>query len=379
MSWLAQRARTIQRTLIRQVFDAAPPDAINLGLGQPDLPTPPNVCLAGLDAICRGRTGYTSTAGDPDLRQAVADRYGSFAPGADSVLITLGSQEAMFISCLALVDPGAEVLFPDPGYPAYETVARLVGAEPVGYPLRPEAGFRLLAEDVERRLTSKTRLVILCAPSNPTGACPDREELRSLTEVLEARGVPWVSDEIYAGFSYEGRIPVSPAELAPDGGLVISGLSKDMSMTGWRIGWIVGPTDVVRRATALHQYVVTCASSISQRAALAAFSPAGRLAAADYLAVFSKRRELMAAELKQVPGIRYSAPDGAFYFFVEMSEHGDSVQVSRRILERCNVVTVPGVAFGAGGEGYVRISFAATESDIRRGVARIAEELSRGA
>ncbi len=201
MSWLAQRARTIQRTLIRQVFDAAPPDAINLGLGQPDLPTPPNVCLAGLDAICRGRTGYTSTAGDPDLRQAVAERYGPFAAGAESVLITVGSQEAMFVSCLALVDPGAEVLFPDPGYPAYETVARLVGAEPVGYPLRPETGFRLLAEDVEGRLTSKTRLVILCAPSNPTGACPDREELRSVTDLLEARGIPWVSDEIYAGLA----------------------------------------------------------------------------------------------------------------------------------------------------------------------------------
>ncbi len=377
MSWLAHRARTIQRTLIRQVFDAAPADAINLGLGQPDLPTPANVCLAGLDAICSGRTGYTSTAGDPDLRQAIADRYGAFASGPESVLITIGSQEAMFITCLALVDPGAEALYPDPGYPAYETVARLVGAEPVGYPLRPEEGFRLRADDVERRLTSQTRLVILCAPSNPTGACPDPSELRSLTRTLESRGIPWVSDEIYSGFSYDGKRPVSPADLAPEGGVVVSGLSKNMSMTGWRIGWIVGPPEVIRRATALHQYVVTCASSVSQRAALAAFSPRGKLAAARYLAVFAKRRALMAEELRQVPGIRYSAPDGAFYFFVEMSRHGNSIEVSRRILERCNVVTVPGVAFGPGGEGYVRLSFAATEQDIRKGVGRIAEELSR--
>ncbi len=377
MNWLAQRARTIRRTLIRQVFDSAPSDAINLGLGQPDLATPECVSLAGLDAICRGRTGYTSTAGDPDLRQAIAERYGSFASGPESVLVTTGSQEAVFITCLALLDPGSQVLFPDPGYPAYETVARLVGAEPVGYPLRPEEGFRLRAADVERRLTSQTRLVILCAPSNPTGACPDRTELRSLTQILESRGIPWVSDEIYSGFTYDGKTPVSPADLAPDGGLVVSGLSKDLSMTGWRIGWIVGPPEVIRRATALHQYVVTCASSISQRAALAAFTSGGQLAAARYLAIFAERRALMAAELVQVPRIRYSAPDGAFYFFVEMSEHGGSIEVSRRILERCNVVTVPGVAFGPGGEGYVRFSFAATEDDIRRGIARIAEELAR--
>lgn len=370
----ARRVRALERTLIRQIFDEAPKGAINLGLGEPDLPTPPGVRIAGVAAIAEGRTGYTSTAGDPQLRAAVARRYAGFVSGPEGILITVGSQEAMFASCLALVDPGDEILYPDPGYPAYPVVARLVGAEPVAYPLRRARGFRLSAEDVTRRLTERTRLVILCSPSNPTGAVNAVEELQPLLRALEHRKIAWLSDEIYAAFRYETTV-CSPSELSPQGGVVVSGLSKEMSMTGWRVGWIAGPSEIVTRAIAAHQYLVTCAPGISQRSALAALGPRGESERAAYLDRFRRRRSVMARELSAIPGVSFRVPEGAFYFFVDVSRYGKSLELSRRILSEQNVVTIPGVAFGNEGEGYLRLSFAATENAIVEGVQRIGKVL----
>jgi aspartate aminotransferase len=227
----ARRMDGVERTLIRRIFDGAPAGSINLGLGQPDLATPASICLAGIDGIVTGQTGYTSTAGDPALRAAVARRYPGFATGPGSVVITIGSQEAVFASTLALVDGGDEVLVPDPGYPAYPVVAKLLGATPVSYPLRPERAFRIDPADVIARLTGRTRLVILCSPSNPTGAMDAPEDLAHLAAVLTERDVPWLSDEIYAGFAYDRPAP-SISRFAPQGGVVVSGLSKDLSMTG---------------------------------------------------------------------------------------------------------------------------------------------------
>ncbi len=370
----AERMAGIERTLLRQIFDSAPPGAINLGLGQPDLPTPPLACLAGVAGIAAGRTGYTSTAGDVALRTAISESYRPFASRPENVLVTVGSQEAMFASCLTLVDAGQEILYPDPGYPAYPVVARLIGARAVSYPLRPERRFRLDPQDIEERLSERTGLVILCAPSNPTGACMDKHDVRVLVELLESEGVPWISDEIYSGFTYEERF-VSPAEYSREGGLVISGLSKEMGMTGWRIGWVVGRSEILSRIIAAHQYLVTCAPSISQHAALATFSPEGAVERARYLEIFGRRRELMAEELSRIPDLRFALPDGAFYFFVDVSVYGDSLAVARTILERRGVVTIPGEAFGDGGRGFLRISFAASDEAIRTGVSLIGEEL----
>jgi aspartate/methionine/tyrosine aminotransferase len=213
------------------------------------------------------------------------------------------------------------VLHPDPGYPAYATLARLVGAEPVPYALRPEQQFRLVAEDVERRLTDRTGLVILCAPSNPTGACHPRGELAKLVQLLGERGIGWLSDEVYGELTYGEPCP-SPAEIAPDGGVVVAGLSKELSMTGWRIGWLLGPREIVARATAAHQYLVTCAPSISQFAALEALGERGRAESRRWLDRLRERRALMATELARIPGVRYAMPDGGFYFFVDVSAHG---------------------------------------------------------
>jgi aspartate aminotransferase len=371
---LAARARTLERTLIRRLFESAPPDAINLGLGQPDLPTPESVALAGIAAVAAGKTAYTPTAGLPALRRAIASRYPGFASGPESVVVTCGSQEAMFAAYLALVDPGREVLIPDPGYPAYGPVARLVGAEPVTYRLPAARGFRLDVAEIEARLTPRTALVVLSSPSNPTGVVNRSDELAPLLETLAARRIPWLSDEVYGGFCYEGDF-VSPAAIAPRGGVVISSLSKDASMAGWRVGWLAGPAELVERAVAVHQYLVTCSPSLSQEAALAAFDDEGARSRRRYLETFRRRRAIMGQALGSVPGLRFTAPEGAFYYFVDASHHGRSLEVAQRILERQKVIVIPGIAFGTEGEGRLRISFAATEERIVEGIRRIAIEL----
>ncbi len=371
----ARRVAGLERTLIRRIFDSAPADAINLGLGQPDLPTPPTIALAGVDAIARGFTDYGATAGDIPLRTAIAAEYPGFVHGPDEVLITVGSQEAMFTAAAALLDPGDEILVPDPGYPAYPTVARLLGVQPVSYPLRAANAFRLDPDDIASRLTARTRAVIVTEPSNPTGACSGRGELERLAALLDQRGVPWISDEIYAGFVYEREF-VSLSTVAPQGGLVVSGLSKDACMTGWRVGWVAGPEPILQKMVAVHQHVVTVASRVSQMAARAAFGEAGRAERRRYLEVFRERRRTMGAGLARIRGLQATPPDGAFYYFVDVSEHGDGREVAERILQRCNVVTIPGCAFGAEANGFVRISFAAPNEAIRDALARIERELT---
>jgi aspartate/methionine/tyrosine aminotransferase len=288
--------------------------------------------------------------------------------------VTIGSQEAMFAACLTLLDPGDELLYPDPGYPAYPVVARLVGAVGVPYPLSPDRGFRLDPEDVRSRLSERTRLVLVCSPSNPTGAIHRASDLERLARMLDEHGAAWVSDEIYSAYRYDVPCP-SLSTLSPGNGVVVSGLSKDMSMTGWRVGWVAGPPHIVTRIVAAHQYLVTCASTLSQKAALAAFTEQGERERDRLIARFRRRRDLMATELTRVPGIRFDLPEGAFYFFVDVSRHGPCLPLAHRILERTGVVTIPGVAFGSGGEGYLRLSYAAAEEDIVRGVRAIASEL----
>jgi aspartate/methionine/tyrosine aminotransferase len=371
---VARRMDGIERTLIRRIFDGAPPGSINLGLGQPDLATPPRICLAGIDGIVKGKTGYTSTAGDPALRAAVAAGYPGVATGAANVVVTIGSQEAVFASVMTLVDVGDDVLVPDPGYPAYPVVARLLGATAVPYPMRPERAFRIDPGDVVSRLTPRTRLVILCSPSNPTGAMDLPADLEVLAHELSDRGIPWLSDEIYAGFAYDRPAP-SISRFLPGGGLVVSGLSKHLSMTGWRVGWVVGPEAIIARITAAHQYVVTCASSVSQAAALAALGEEARADRAAYLAIFRRRRALMAEELSAIPRLQVSMPEGAFYFFLDVRGFGSSLEIAERLLRGRSVVVIPGEAFGPLGAGFLRVSYAAPDDDIRLGVRALGEEL----
>lgn len=375
---IARRMDGIDRTLIRRIFDSAPEGSINLGLGQPDLATPPAIALAGIDGIARGRTAYTSTGGDPALRAAIAERYRPFASGPDSVAVTVGSQEACFAAMLTLLDPGDEVLVPDPGYPAYPVVARLLGASARPYPLRAERGFHLDPEEVESLLGDRTRLVIVCTPSNPTGAVERAADLARLADALRGRGIAWLSDEIYSAYAYEGPVP-SLSALWPEGGIVVSGLSKDVSMTGWRIGWVVGPSTVIGRIVAAHQYLVTCAPSVSQWAARTALGEAGERARREIVALFRRRREVAAEALRKIPGIEAGLPEGAFYFFVDVRKFGSSLEIAERLLRRERVIVIPGEAFGTHGAGFLRVSFAAPENELRSGIEALGRILTAGA
>jgi aspartate/methionine/tyrosine aminotransferase len=372
----SRRAAGVRRTLVRRFFDAAPADAINLGLGQPDVPTPASIAAAGVRAIRDGHTGYTTTAGLPELRRRIAGRYAGFCDGFEQVTVHSGSQQALYATLLTLIDPGQEVLIPDPGYPGYAPAVRLAGGLPVAYPLRASRGFQLDVDEIAARLRPGCGAVLLCNPGNPTGAVQGGEALGRLVDLLAERDVPWVSDEVYDGFVYEGRA-TGIWELSRNG-VVVSGLSKSCSMTGWRVGWSVAPEPLARRVTAVHQYLVTCSCSISQHAALAAFEPAGVSEAAEIVRRFRRRREVMARGLSRIDGVGFEPPAGSFYFFVDVSRYGASLALAERILERANVVTIPGVAFGEGGEGFLRLSFAAPGAKIREGLARIAECLAAG-
>jgi aspartate/methionine/tyrosine aminotransferase len=201
------------------------------------------------------------------------------------------------------------------------------------------------------------------------------DDQKTLAEALFRRGVPWISDEIYAGFAYD-RPASSPARFSTGGGLVVSGLSKDLSMTGWRIGWVVGDEAIVARITAAHQYLVTCASSVSQAAALCALGPEGDAERARHLEIFRRRRGLMAEELARIPRLPLTLPDGAFYFFVDVRAIGSSLRIAERLLERRGVIVIPGEAFGEGGAGFLRISYAASDEHIRTGIRALAAELA---
>lgn len=371
---VARRHESLRRTLIRELFESAPPGTLNLGLGQPDLVTPGPIRLAGVKAIEEGWTGYSPTAGYPGLRQAVASRYPGFCPGPEGVVVTVGAEEAVCLALFTLLDPGDEVLVPDPGFPSYPVVTRLAGGVPVPYPLRPERGFELDPADIEARLGERTRLVIVCNPSNPAGSVEEESTLRALAGLAERRGIFWLSDEIYEAFDYESR-HVSLSSLSARG-LVVSGVSKSLAMTGWRIGWLASADPAfIAKATALHQYLVTCSCSISQRAAEVALGEEGRACQTELVERFRQRRDLLRTSLEDGAGLSVSPPRGAFYLFADVRAWGDSLALARRLIDEAGVMTVPGEAFGEQAVGWLRLSYAASEEVLQEAGDRIARLL----
>jgi aspartate aminotransferase len=366
----AARLRGIEKSMIRQLFDRALPGSINLGLGEPDLPTPAVIRRAAVRVIEEEQNGYTSHAGLAALRALVAADYPQLNATPDDVIITAGSQEALYLALITIVDEGDEVLLPDPGFVAYPTIVRMCGGRPVFYRLPARDGFAFDAEDFRRRLTPRTKAVVVVSPSNPTGRTLSRAELAAMADALGGSSAYVISDEIYREIYFDGERPVSVSEECAARSVVIGGLSKSMSMTGWRAGWLCGAPEVVRSALVLHGYVTTCASTISQKAALAAWTDEAEAARAETRSIFRARRDqllsLIAGELK----LRAVAPDGAFYLMLDVSAHGSSLEVAERLLAH-GVITVPGSAFGAEGEGYLRLSFCADAPTLAEGVKRI--------
>ena len=370
----ARRLRGIEKSVIRQVFDRARPGSINLGLGEPDLPTPDVIRREAARVVVEEQNGYTTHAGLSALRERVAADYPQMNLTPEQVVITAGSQEALYLALLTLVDEGDEVLIPDPGFVAYPTIVRMAGGTPRFYTMPAARDFAFDAEEFRRGLTPRTKAVVCISPSNPTGRVLSRAELNEMARALEGSGAYLVSDEIYRDIYYTAERPASVSEFRRERTLVISGLSKSMCMTGWRLGWLCGDADVLRSALVLHGYTTTCASTVSQKAALAAWTEEAASARASMRETFHARRDHLLGLLSRELGLRAVAPEGAFYTMVDVSAHGDSMSVAERLLEH-RVITVPGSAFGAQGEGFLRVSFCADTQVLEEGVRRMSEAL----
>jgi len=368
--------RGIERSPIRQITDRAKPGDISFGLGEPDLPTPDVIRREALRVIEEEQNGYTLQAGLPALRKLVAGDYPHLNLAPDQVIITAGSQEAMYLAVMTLVEAGDEVLIPNPGFVAYPTITRMAGGIPTYYQLPAANDFSFDLDEFKLRLTSKTKLIVCTSPSNPTGRTLSGDELRAMAQAVKdvAPDAFIISDEIYRDLYYGNERPASISEFYPRT-VVISGLSKSMSMTGWRLGWILGDPAVIAAAHLLHGYVTTCASTVSQKAALVAWGDEAAAARELHRETFQKRRDHLVSLLRNA-GLRCINPDGAFYTMVDVRPYGSSMDVAEAFLDG-GVVTVPGNAFGSEGEGFLRCSFCADVPVLAEGVARIDAALNK--
>ena len=371
----ARRLRGIEKSVIRQLFDRARPGSINLGLGEPDLPTPDVIRRAAVQVITEEQNGYTSHAGLPALRERIAADYPHLGLTPERVITTAGSQEALYLALMTLVDEGDEVLLPDPGFVAYPTIVRMAGGRPVYYRLPAAQDFGFDVEEFRHALTPRTKLIVCISPSNPTGRTISRDQLAAMATALSGSDVYVISDEIYRELYYSTESPESIASFYPNT-IVIGGVSKSLSMTGWRLGWLGGDDDFINSALILHGYVTTCASTISQKAALAgAWTPEAETARQESRDIFRDRRDYLLDLIRSRLQLSAVTPDGAFYTMVNTSAFGNSMKVAEALLEQ-GVITVPGSAFGKESEGFLRVSFCADKPVLAEGVRRIGKALS---
>jgi aspartate aminotransferase len=372
----ARRLRGIEKSMIRQLFDRARPGSINLGLGEPDLPTPDVIRRAAVRTITEEQNGYTSHAGLPALRERIAAGYPQLGLSAEQMIITAGSQEALYLALMTLVDEGDEVLLPDPGFVAYPTIVRMAGGQPVYYRLPADQNFDFDLAEFRRTLTPRTKVVVCISPSNPTGRTISSEQLAAIANALAETNVYVISDEIYRELYYSTEAPDSIASFYQNT-IVIGGVSKSLSMTGWRLGWLGGDDDFIKAALVLHGYVTTCASTISQKAVLAgAWTPEAEIARREARDIFRDRRDYLINLIKNELELPAVTPDGAFYIMVNISAFGSSMKVAEALLDE-GVITVPGSAFGKESEGFLRVSFCGEKPVLAEGVRRIGKGLSR--
>jgi aspartate aminotransferase len=369
----AARMEGVGLSMIRQVMLKAA-GCVNLGIGEPEFFAPDCVLDAAHQALEQDRLGYSPNVGLPELCEAVRRHHGDL-PGT-AVCITNGSQEALFDAFFALLDPGDQVLVPDPGFVAYPIVARLAGAETVSYPLNPEKGFSFDFDALESRISSRTRIIVLNTPSNPTGRSIEKSELKSVARLAEKTGAVIISDEIYRDVYFTPNRPASLAEVS-DQAVILSGVSKMASMTGWRLGWACGPVDIIRKVTVMHQYTSSCASTLSQRAALALFTERGAEELARLRRRLGANRDLLCALLSQDGRCKFVTPEAAIYLMLDVRRLGkDSLAVALELIQD-GVATIPGSAFGRQGEGFLRLSFGSQPDRIREGAKRVKSGLQR--
>ncbi len=365
-------------------------DVVNLTVGQPDFPTPKHVCEAAIKAIEEGFTRYTPAAGIPELKQAIVEKFArqGLEYTTEQVMVNVGGKHSGYLVMQALVDPGDEVIVPAPYWVSYPPMVILAGGKPVILPTSQDNGFKLTPQQLEEAITPRTKAVIINSPSNPTGAVYSPEELKPLVEICINRGVVIVSDEIYETIVFDGLEFTPTPALAQevyDSTVVLNGVSKAYAMTGWRIGYMAGPAELVAACAKIQSQSTSNPTSIAQKAAVAALT--GPQDEVERMrASFEARREVVMELLGQIPDVTCFRPQGAFYAFPDVSayfgrkspegkEITGSTALAEYLLDNAHVAVVPGAAFGE--DRCIRLSFATSEAQIREGLKRIAGALGQ--
>lgn len=374
---LTQRVQEIKPSGIRKFFDIAATmeGVVSLGIGEPDFPTPKNIRDAGIQSIMEKGTAYTANVGLIELRRAISRylerRFQLEYNPQNQILVTVGASEAVDLALRAIIEPGDEVLVPEPSYVSYAPNTILVGGKPIPVPTYEKDNFRLTAETIEPLITAKTKAIIFCYPNNPTGAVMEAEDLTKIAQVLQKHNILVIADEIYAELVY-GIKHTSIASLAgmAERTLLISGFSKAFAMTGWRLGYACGPVELLDAMKKIHQYVIMCAPTTAQWAAIEALDN-GMPQVEAMVAEYDKRRQTIVQGFRKM-GLSCFEPQGAFYCFPRIADLGlSSDDFCTKLLEAEKVAVVPGSAFGSSGEGFVRCSYAYSIEAIQEALRRI--------
>jgi aspartate aminotransferase len=383
-------ADRMQRILVESAFEvlvraraleAKGRSVVHLEIGEPDFPTPPHIVEAAKKALDDGWTHYGPTQGYPELREAVASYIGrtrNISVGPEHVAIVPGGKPIIFFSMMALLDPGDEVIYPNPGFPIYESMIRTLGATPVPIPLVESRGFSFDLNILKDRLSERTRMVVLNSPQNPTGGLIPAADIEQMADLLRRRDLVVLSDEIYSRIYY-GEAPVSIASFPGmlEKTIILDGFSKTYAMTGWRMGYGVMPTWIVEAIGKLMVNSNSCTASFTQRAGIAALN--GPQDAVDRMvAEFHRRRDAFCQGLNAIPGFRCTLPGGAFYAFANITETGMAAkELADFLLNEAGVACLSGAAFGEYGEGYIRFSYANSLENLLEAVARIQKVAAR--
>ena len=376
-NFLSDKIVNIKPSGIRKFFDIVSEmeDAISLGVGEPDFDTPWHIRDEGIYAFERGKTFYTSNAGLKDLRLEISkylQRSQNVPYDSDcEILVTVGGSEAIDIGLRAVINPGDEVIIPQPSYVSYEPCAILAGAKPVILELRAEDEFRLTPELLLSKITEKTKILILPFPNNPTGAIMEREDLEKIAKILIEKDILVMSDEIYSELTYSGKhVSITSIKGMKERTILINGFSKAYAMTGWRLGYACGPKEIIKQMTKIHQYAIMCAPTTSQYAAIEALKNGDEDVLKMRQAYNMRRRFLMDAFKKM--NLKCFEPFGAFYVFPCIKEFGmTSEEFATRFLKEEKVAVVPGTAFGDCGEGFLRISYAYSLENLKVAIGRL--------
>ena len=365
-----------------QALEAEGRQIIHLEIGQPDFETYPHIKKVGMQAIRDGYTRYNPPAGVPQLREVIADKAGAqrgIQIDPRQVVIGPGAKPGLFFPSLALIEPGDEVLFPDPGFPTYPAMIEISGGIPVPVPLREENNFSFDLQALDELLTAKTRLIILNSPANPTGGVIPRSDLEHIAQAAIERQIWVISDEIYARLVYDGKSVPSIFTLPgmAEHTVIVDGFSKTYSMTGWRLGYAIMPFSLAERVELLLTHSVGCTATFTQMAGIEALTSSQEMVSSK-MTEFQQRRDQMVSGLNAIPGVHCQVPQGAFYAFPNVSAFNIPVrQLASRLLEEAAVAVLPGTDFGENGEGYLRLCYAAAPEDISLAIERIASFLGK--